>query len=59
VMGPPATAAVDARLADLLENLQHGETRLICILHHGRLVGLVDMDNISEYLRIQAALRER
>jgi Zn-dependent protease len=59
VMGPPATADISARLLDLLDNLQHGEARIICILRHGRLVGMVDMDNISEYLRIQAALRER
>jgi Zn-dependent protease/CBS domain-containing protein len=59
VMGPPATADVASRLVDLLDNLQHGEARVICILRHGRLVGMVDIDNISEYLRIQAALRER
>jgi Zn-dependent protease/CBS domain-containing protein len=59
IMVPPVTAGPDAELAALLENLQQEEVRLICILSHGRLVGFVDLDNISEFLRIQAALSER
>lgn len=59
VMSPPVTARPSAELAGLLENLQQGEVRLICILDRGRLVGLVDLDNISEFLRIQSALEER
>jgi Zn-dependent protease/CBS domain-containing protein len=59
IMEPATTADISDTLSHLLENLQQGETRLICILRGGRLVGLVDVENISEFLRIQAALRER
>jgi Zn-dependent protease len=55
-MAPPATAEIDAALPDLLRNLQQTDTRLICIQRRGKLVGLVDLDNIQEYLRIRAAL---
>ena len=59
IMAPAVTAETDADLARLLENLQQQEVRLICILQRGRLVGVVDLDNISEFLRIQAALQDR
>jgi Zn-dependent protease len=59
VMQPAVTADISDTLSHLLENLQDGQTRVICITRAGRLVGLVDLENISEYLRIQAALRER
>ena len=59
VMDPPVTAHIGSKLTELVENLQQGETRLICILDRGRLVGLVNLDNISEYLRIQSALEDR
>jgi Zn-dependent protease len=59
IMEPATTADISDTLSHLLENLQQGETRLICIQRGGRLVGLVDVENISEFLRIQAALRER
>jgi Zn-dependent protease/CBS domain-containing protein len=60
VMTDAATAVPDADLAALLETLQHGEdVQLICILKKGILVGLVNLENISEYLRIQAALSAR
>ena len=54
------TAPPDADLATLMKTLQQGEDmQLICILHDGALVGLINLDNISEYLRIQAALNAR
>ncbi|CAN5712974.1 site-2 protease family protein [soil metagenome] len=59
VMQPAVTADISDTLSHLLENLQQSDARLICILRQGRLVGLVDMENITEFLRIQAALRER
>lgn len=59
VMDPPVTAEIGSKLTDLVENLQQGETRLICILDRGQLVGLVNLDNISEYLRIQSMLENR
>lgn len=59
VMGPPVTAHISDRLTVLLENLQDGQTRLICVLSGDRLVGLVDLENITEFLRIRQALRDR
>jgi Zn-dependent protease len=59
IMEPPLTCDISVTLSHLLENLQQGDARLICILRGGRLVGIVDMDNITEFLRIQAALSER
>jgi Zn-dependent protease len=59
IMEEPITSRPDAELAALLENLQQEGVRLICILKHDRLVGFVDLDNISEFLRIQAALKDR
>jgi Zn-dependent protease len=59
VMQPAATADISQTLSQLLEDLREGETRVICITSRGQLVGLVDLENISEFLRIQAALAER
>jgi Zn-dependent protease/predicted transcriptional regulator len=59
VMRPAATADISATLSHLLENLQQKDVRLICILRSGALVGLVDLENITEFLRIQAALRQQ
>jgi Zn-dependent protease len=56
VMGPAATADVGASLASLLETVQAPDTKLVCIMRDGRLAGLVDLENIAEYLRIQQAL---
>ncbi len=58
VMSEPLTADYRDDLASLLEALQQEpEARLVCILDRGKLIGIVDMENISEFLRIQAALR--
>ena len=59
VMLPAQTAEVGASLAALLESIQSSETRLVCITRGGRLAGIVDLDNIAEYLRIQQALAGR
>ncbi|MCB1369923.1 MAG: site-2 protease family protein [Rhodobacteraceae bacterium] len=56
VAAPVETADVSTSLAVLLENLRAKDARLVCITRGGRLAGIVDLDNISEYLRIQAAL---
>lgn len=58
-MGKARTADVATPLAVLLEDLQDRDTRLVCITRAGRIAGLVDLENISEYLRIQQALSER
>ena len=60
VMIEPTSAPPDADLAELLEKLQQGEeVQLICVLKKEALVGLINLENISEYLRIQAALNAR
>ncbi|ATX64457.1 site-2 protease family protein [Roseinatronobacter bogoriensis] len=60
IMSDAVTAAPDADLAELMEALQQDEdVQVICILENGDLVGLINLDNISEYLRIQAALSDR
>jgi Zn-dependent protease len=59
VMQTAQVADVGTSLDTLLESIQASETRLVCITRDGRLAGIVDLDNISEYLRIQAALSER
>lgn len=51
-----ATARLGDTLDELLKSLQQTESRVICVLKGGELVGLVDLDNIQEYLRIRAAL---
>jgi Zn-dependent protease/CBS domain-containing protein len=59
LMVPALTADVSVTLAELLENMQARDGRLVCILRGGRLVGMVDLENIAEFLRIQAALAGR
>jgi CBS domain-containing protein len=59
IMSPAQTAEVCTSLSQLLETVQSPETRLVCITRAGRLAGIVDLENISEYLRIQQALANR
>ena len=59
VMTPAQTADVGTSLAVLLERVQASDSRLVCITRSGRLAGIVDLDNISEFLRIQQALGRR
>lgn len=60
IMTEAVTADRRDDLATLLEALQQDpESRLVCIMDRGALVGVIDMENISEYLRIQSALHER
>jgi CBS domain-containing protein len=57
-MQPPTVADIHDTLSHLLENLQSSETQLVCITRQDRLVGLVDLENIGEFLRIQQALAD-
>jgi Zn-dependent protease/CBS domain-containing protein len=59
VMETAQVADVGTSLATLLESIQASDARLVCVTRNGRLAGIVDLDNISEYLRIQAALGAR
>ena len=56
---PVQTADVATPLSTLLENLQSAEVHLVCITRNGALAGVIDLDNIAEYLRIQQALSGR
>ncbi|PYV17246.1 MAG: site-2 protease family protein [Acidobacteria bacterium] len=44
-------------LEKALASLHGANSRIIPVLHDGRLVGLLTMDNIGEFMMIQAALR--
>ncbi len=59
VMAPARTADIDTPLSDLLQAVQASEIRLVCITRGGRLAGIVDLENISEFLRIRQALAGR
>jgi Zn-dependent protease len=58
-MLPAQTADVATPLSTLLQAVQASETRVVLITRGGRLAGLVDLENIAEYLRIQQALASR
>lgn len=59
VMQPPLTADISVSLARLLEDMQAAGRGPVCVLRDGRLAGLVDLENITEFLRIQAVLAQR
>ena len=58
-MTPARTADIAASLAELLATVQASETRLVCITRAGRLAGIVDLENVAEFLRIRQALSGR
>ncbi len=59
VMQPPLTADMSVSLAKLLEDMQAAGRGPVCILRDGRLAGLVDLENVAEFLRFQAVLAQR
>jgi Zn-dependent protease/CBS domain-containing protein len=56
---PVQTADVATPLVQLLDNLQGADAHLVCLTRGGALVGFIDLDNINEFLRIEAALAGR
>jgi Zn-dependent protease/CBS domain-containing protein len=56
---PAQTADVGTPRGTLLDNLQGADAHLVCMTRGGALAGIVDLDNINEFLRIQAALAGR
>jgi Zn-dependent protease len=50
------TADIAESLERVLERLQSHRLRLLAVMDAGRLVGIVDLDNIMEMLKIHAAL---
>jgi Zn-dependent protease/predicted transcriptional regulator len=53
------SADIDESLEKVLERLQSCHCRLLSVTEAGRLVGIIDLDNIMELIRIQTALQER
>ena len=49
---------IDESVEDIFERLQSGDSGLIIVTDKGRLAGLIDLDNVSELLRINNALEE-
>jgi Zn-dependent protease len=59
-MAPARTADIATPLSELLGAVQDPVappgSRLVCVTRAGRLAGIVDLDNIAEFLRIRRAL---
>jgi CBS-domain-containing membrane protein len=54
-----ATAHADESLDTVWQRLREGEGHLLPVLDHGRLVGLIDLENLLELSRFHAALQRR
>ena len=54
-----ATVEADEMLDGALRKLSHCRCHTLPVLRDGRLVGLLTMDNVGEFVRIQAALEKR
>ncbi len=52
------SAEIDEPLEKVLQRLQTCQCRLLSVTEAGRLVGIVNMDNIMELISIQKALQE-
>jgi Zn-dependent protease len=50
------TADINEPLQQVLERLQTSDCRMIAITDSGKLVGIIDIDNILELIKIQSAL---
>jgi CBS domain-containing protein len=46
-------------LESVVDRLRHGKFRALPVMHHGRLVGILTMDNIAEFLMIRTAVANR
>ncbi len=53
------TADIEEPLEKVLQRLKSCHCRLLTVTEAGRLVGIVNLDNIMELIRIQTALQER
>ncbi len=52
-------ADIDEPLDQVLERLQHCGCRLLVVTEAGRMAGIVNLDNLMELIRIEAALKQR
>lgn len=58
MQGPPASMELGESLEDALESLGAEPSGLLTVTDHGRLAGIIDVDNLMELLRIKKALQE-
>jgi len=58
MQGGVNSADIDESLEKVLQRLQTCQCRLLSVTEAGRLVGIVNMDNIMELISIQTALHE-
>jgi len=58
MQGPPGTMELGESLEDVLESLGADPSGLLAVTDHGRLAGIIDVDNLMELLRIRKALQE-
>ncbi len=52
------SAEIDEPLKKVLQRLQTCQCRLLSVIEAGKLLGIVNMDNIMELIAIQKALHE-
>jgi Zn-dependent protease/predicted transcriptional regulator len=52
------SADIDEQLEKVLQRLQNCQCRLLSVTEAGRLVGIINLDNIMELISIQTALHE-
>jgi len=57
MQGPPAQMQVRDSLENALENMDAGKSGLLAVMDHGRLAGIIDLENLMELLRIEKALQ--
>lgn len=52
------SADIDEPLEKILQRLQNGQCRLLPVTEAGQLVGIINMDNITELISIEKAMRD-
>jgi len=51
------SAAIDESIKEVMQRLQSCQCHLLSVVEHGKLVGIVNMDNITELIAIEEALQ--
>jgi Zn-dependent protease len=54
---PPAAMEIGESLEHVLEDMGTGSSGLLVVTEHGRIAGIIDIDNVMELLRIRKALQ--
>ena len=54
---PPAAMEIGESLEHVLEDMGTGSSGLLVVKEHGRVAGIIDIDNVMELLRIRKALQ--